>query len=118
MTGFPPTSGIPFQSIDWNSIEAIDHKGETGASSWKTIEFPGIRIRLVEYSKGYAADHWCRKGHIVHCLEGEFTTELGNGEGVDTKKGGSFVVSDNTGSHRIVSAGGCTLLIVDGDFLK
>ena len=111
-------SGIPFQSIDWNSIEAIGHQGETGASTWKTFEFPGIRIRLAEYSKGYAADHWCRKGHIVHCLEGEFTTELGNGEGVDTKKGGSFVVSDNTGSHRIVSAGGCTLLIVDGDFLK
>lgn len=111
-------SDIPFQSIDWNSIKTIGHKGEAGTSSWKTIEFPGIRIRLVEYSKGYSADHWCRKGHIVHCLEGEFITELGESERVTTKKGGSFIVSDAISSHRIVSAGGCTLLIVDGAFLK
>ena len=111
-------SQIPFQTIDWSAIEKTEHKGETGTSYWQTIQFPGLRIRLVEYSKGYLADHWCQKGHIVHCLEGEFVSELKSGELVKLEKGGTYVVSDNLSSHRSVTEYGVKLLIVDGDFLK
>lgn len=111
-------SYIPFQTIDWSGIEKTEHKGETGTSFWQTIQFPGLRIRLVEYSKGYLADHWCQKGHIVHCLEGEFDSELISGERISLKKGETYVVSDELSSHRSVTESGVKLLIVDGDFLR
>ncbi|SDM66492.1 hypothetical protein SAMN05421813_1195 [Daejeonella rubra] len=111
-------SHIPFQTIDWSTIEKTEHKGETGTSFWQTIQFPGLRIRLVEYSEGYLADHWCQKGHIVHCLEGEFDSELISGERISLKKGETYVVSDELSSHRSVTESGVKLLIVDGDFLK
>lgn len=71
---------IPFQTIDWNLILKTEHAGEKGTATWQTVQFQGLRIRIVEYSSGYIADHWCQKGHIVHCLEGEFVSELQNGE--------------------------------------
>jgi len=111
-------SQIPFQAIDWTSIEKTEHKGETGVSLWQTIQFEGLRIRLVEYSAGYLADHWCRKGHIVHCLDGEFISELSTGEKTRLTKGETYVVSDELGSHRSFTENGVRLLIVDGDFLK
>lgn len=111
-------SHIPFQKIDWSGIEKTEHKGETGTSFWQTIQFPGLRIRLVEYSEGYLADHWCQKGHIVHCLEGEFVSELINGERIKLTKGETYVVSDELSSHRSVTESGVKLLIVDGEFLK
>lgn len=111
-------SNIPFQTIDWSAIEKTEHQGESGSAYWQTIQFPGLRIRLVEYSKGYLADHWCQKGHIVHCLEGEFVSELNTGERVKLEKGDTYVVSDELSSHRSVTENGVKLLIVDGDFLK
>jgi quercetin dioxygenase-like cupin family protein len=111
-------SSISFQTIDWTSIEKIEYKGETGVAYWQTVQFGGIRIRLVEYSKGYLADHWCQKGHIVHCLEGEFISELSTGEKFELIKGDMYVVSDELSSHRSVSENGAKLLIVHGDFLK
>ena len=72
-------SNIPFQTIDWSVIPKTEHKGETGTAFWQTVQLPGLRIRIVEYSAGYLADHWCRKGHIVHCLEGEFVSESADG---------------------------------------
>lgn len=71
---------IPFQTIDWENIERSEHPGEAGTSFWRTFEVSGIRIRLVEYSVGYLADHWCKKGHIVHCLKGGFVSEFATGE--------------------------------------
>ena len=109
---------IPFQAIDWASIEKTEHKGETGTAFWQTLLLDGLRIRLVEYSKGYIADHWCRKGHIVHCLEGEFVSELESGERFILSKGMSYVVSDDLSSHRSSSANGVKLLIIDGNFLQ
>ncbi|MFN8672476.1 MAG: DHCW motif cupin fold protein [Candidatus Sericytochromatia bacterium] len=87
-------SNIPFQKIDWSLIEKVEYKGETGIAYWQTIEFEGLRIRLVEYSNGYLADHWCKKGHIVHCLEGEFISELKTGEKISLKQGETYIVSD------------------------
>jgi hypothetical protein len=111
-------SNIPFQTIDWTSIEKAEHKGETGTAFWQTLQLGGLRIRVVEYSSGYLADHWCQKGHIVHCLEGEFVSELSTGEKITLTKGGTYVVSDELSSHRSLSENGVKLLIVDGDFLK
>ena len=111
-------SNIPFQTIDWTNIPKTEHKGETGIAYWQTIQFEGLRIRIVEYSKRYVADHWCTKGHIVHCLEGDFVSELNNGEKFVLKKGMTYVVTDELSSHRSTTENGVKLLIIDGDFLK
>ncbi len=111
-------SNIPFQTIDWSKAKKTEYKGEKGTSFWQTIQFIGLRIRLVEYSKGYLADHWCQKGHIVHCLEGEFITELSTGEMITLKEGETFIVSDGLSLHRSASDYDVKLLIIDGDFLK
>lgn len=111
-------TNIPFQIIDWTSIPKTEHPGESGLAFWQTYQLPGLRIRLVEYSAGYLADHWCKKGHIVHCLEGEFSSELQNGEKFFIKKGMTYVVSDDLSTHRSTTKKGVKLLIVDGDFLQ
>ncbi|MEP7252206.1 MAG: DHCW motif cupin fold protein [Ginsengibacter sp.] len=111
-------SNISFQTIDWSNVIKTEHPGEGGTSFWQTIQFDKLRIRIVEYSAGYLADHWCRKGHIVHCLEGEFTSELESGEMFPLSKGMTYVVSDNLSSHRSISKNGVKLLIIDGDFLQ
>ena len=82
------------------------------------MQFEGLRIRIVEYSKGYLAHHWCKKGRFVHCLEGEFINELENGGFYRLSKGMSYIVSDNLSSHRSFSKDGVKLLIIDGDFLQ
>jgi len=109
---------IPFQIIDWSNIPRSEHKGESGLAYWQTIQVGGLRIRLVEYSKGYIADHWCTKGHIVHCLEGDFVSELLDGEKFTLTRGMTYVVSDELSSHRSSTEHGVKLLIIDGDFLK
>lgn len=108
---------IPFQLINWTEIPKEEYKGEKGMAYWQTIRFGGLRIRLVEYSPGYIADHWCKKGHIVHCLEGEFTSELENGGEFKLSPGMTYVVSDNLSSHRSKTDTGVKVLIIDGDFL-
>jgi len=110
-------SNIPFQTIDWNTIPKTEHKGETGTSFWRTLQFNGLRVRIVEYSAGYLADHWCKKGHIVHCLEGEVLNEQESGEKFLLKEGMTYIVSDEMSSHRSIAANDVKLLIVDGDFL-
>ena len=109
---------IPFQTIDWSVIPREEHVGEQGTSFWQVVQFAGLRVRIVEYSKGYLADHWCRKGHIVHCLEGEFVSELQDGESITLTKGMTYVVSDELSSHRSSTKDGVKLLIVDGNFLN
>lgn len=111
-------SHIPFTGIDWSTIEKTEHTGETGTSFWQTIEYPGLRLRIVEYTAGYLANHWCRKGHIVHCLSGSFISELSTGEKLLLREGMSYIVSDDLSSHQSSSAEGVKLLIIDGDFLK
>jgi len=109
---------ILFQTIDWSKLPVTINEGLTGNTSSQTIEFPGLRIRIVEYSAGYLADHWCQKGHFVYCLEGEVTSEQENGDLYILKKGMSYIVSDGMSSHRSRTENKVTLLIIDGDFLK
>jgi hypothetical protein len=108
---------IPFQIINWNFIPKTEFKGKNGSAFWQTLQLQGLRIRIVEYSPGYLADHWCKKGHIVHCLEGEFVSELEDGKKFLMKKGMTYVVSDEVSSHRSSTINGVKLLIIDGDFL-
>jgi hypothetical protein len=109
---------IPFQSIDWAAVPKTEHPGISGKAFWQTIQFPGLRIRIVEYSKGYSADHWCQKGHIVHCLDGEFVSELQEGREFIMAKGSTYIVSDCMSFHRSISKEGGKLMIIDGDFLR
>ncbi len=109
---------IPFSTFNWTNVEKIEHKGETGTSIWQTIQLDNLRIRIVQYSADYLADHWCQKGHIVHCLEGEFISELDNGDKFIMTQGMTYVVSDEMSTHRSLSKVGVKLLIIDGDFLK
>ncbi|MBC8209612.1 MAG: DHCW motif cupin fold protein [Gammaproteobacteria bacterium] len=109
---------IPFQAIDWSTISKTEHKGKTGIAYWQTIQFEGLRIRMVEYSKDYFADHWCEKGHIVHCLAGEVINELKDGSKTRLTPGMSYVVSDDLSTHRSITEQGVKLMIIDGDFLS
>lgn len=110
--------GIPFQTIDWASLPTTTKPGLSGTVSWQTASFDGLRIRIVAYSPGYLADHWCEKGHIVYCLEGSFTSEQKHGTPVLLSAGMSYIVSDDLSSHRSRTETGARMLIIDGDFLK
>ena len=111
-------NNIPFQITDWSLIPRTEHKGETGSAFWQTLQFGDLRIRMVEYSENYKADHWCQKGHIIFCIEGEMITELSNGQEFKMTKGMTYQVSDDLSSHRTYSKGGVKLFIIDGGFLK
>ena len=106
-------SEIPFGTTDWTQVEQTEHKGETGTAYWRTREFGAIRVRLVEYSAGYRADHWCSKGHILLCLEGELITELQDGRKFTLKPGMSYQVADNAEAHRSLAPAGAKLFVVD-----
>ncbi|HEY6924419.1 MAG TPA: DHCW motif cupin fold protein [Steroidobacteraceae bacterium] len=106
-------AGIPFGTTDWSVVERTEHKGETGVAYWRTRHFGDTRVRMVEYSPGYLADHWCEKGHILLCLSGELHTELEDGRRVVLKPGMSYQVADGVAPHRSSSSSGAMLFIVD-----
>ncbi len=104
---------IPFGTTDWSAITRTEHKGDTGMAYWRTQHFGGIRVRMVEYTPGYLADHWCSKGHILLCMAGELETQLEDGRKFVLKPGMSYQVADNAEPHRSCSPAGATLFIVD-----
>lgn len=106
-------SSIPFGITNWSTIECTEHKGESGVAYWRTQNFGSIRVRFVEYSPGYIADHWCVKGHILFCAEGELNTELEDGRKFILTSGMSYQVADNAEPHRSSTMTGAKLFIVD-----
>ena len=106
-------ANIAFGTTDWSTIEPTVHHGETGAAYWRTGQFDDIRVRMVEYTPGYLADHWCSKGHILFCLEGELHTELEDGREFVLTSGMSYQVADNAEAHRSSTQTGAKLFIVD-----
>lgn len=104
---------IPFGTTDWLRIEPVEHAGQVGVARWRTRQFGAIRVRLVEYTPGYEADHWCRKGHILFCVAGELETELADGRRFHLTPGMSYQVADDSEPHRSRTAVGATLFIVD-----
>ena len=106
-------SDIPFGITDWSAVEATEHPGDTGMAYWRTRQFGDLRVRRVEYTPGYLADHWCSKGHILLCLAGELETELEDGRRFVLTPGMSYQVADGAEPHRSRTATGAKLFIVD-----
>lgn len=104
---------LPFCTVNWSDITPTEHKGETGMALWCTQQFGPIRVRMVEYSPGYLADHWCVKGHMLLCLEGKLDTELEDGRRFTLEPGQSYHVADNVEPHRSSTQTGAKLYIVD-----
>ncbi len=104
---------IPFGTTDWSQIEPSEHEGERGMAYWRARTFGQIRVRMVEYTPGYRADHWCVKGHILFCIEGELHTELEDGRRFSLKPGMSYQVGDHAEAHRSSTEVGARLFIVD-----
>ena len=108
---------IPFAITDWSSVEPTVHKGEQGQALWRTRFFGPpdnpIRVRMVEYSPGYIADHWCEKGHIILCLEGSLETHLKDGRVMRMSAGNSYQVGDGIDAHASRTPTGAKLFIVD-----
>ena len=105
--------GVPFTAIDWAQVPVTVHPGETGEARWRTVEAGNLRVRLVEYSPGYRADHWCARGHVLLVLEGELLTELQDGAVHRLAAGMSYQVADDVAPHRSSTAAGARLFIVD-----
>ena len=106
-------NNIPFGVTDWSAVERTEHPGETGLAYWRTRQFGDLRVRLVDYTPGYLADHWCSKGHILFCVSGELETELEDGRRFVLTPGMSYQVADGAEPHRSRTAVGATLFIVD-----
>ena len=105
---------LPFTTTDWHAVASELHPGETGQAAWRTCRFGSARVRMVDYSPGYRADHLCAKGHILLVLEGELSTELGDGSVVRLGPGMSYQVADGASEHRSWTEKGAKLFIVDG----
>jgi quercetin dioxygenase-like cupin family protein len=106
-------SGFSFATTDWTQLATSEHRGEFGSALWRTQNFGEIRVRMVEYSPGYLADHWCSKGHIILCVEGELETEIADGRRFTLKPGGSYQAPDGEPGHRSSTKTGARLFIVD-----
>jgi quercetin dioxygenase-like cupin family protein len=103
----------PFSTVEWKKIAPSEHPGETGMAYWRTFEIGNIRVRMVEYTPGYFADHWCSRGHVLLVLEGELTTELKDGRVFTLTPGMSYQVEEDISPHRSQTASGAKLFIVD-----
>lgn len=106
-------TNIPFETTDWAGVAETRHRGERGTAAWRTVQHGELRVRIVEYTPGYIADHWCEKGHVVFCLEGELVTELRDGRTFRLKPGMSYQVGDGETPHRSRTAIGARVFIVD-----
>src|SRR3954463_12987413 len=122
-TSAPATTGstllmripaLPFTTTNWSQVPSTEHPGETGRAFWRMLNIGDVRVRVVEYSPGYLADHWCDRGHILYVLEGELDTELKDGRTFKLTQGMSYQVSDfGDAAHRSSTRTGAKLFIVD-----
>jgi hypothetical protein len=104
---------LPFGTVDWSTVERTTHVGQTGEAHWRTRQFSDVRVRMLEYSPGYHADHWCSKGHFMLCLEGELETELADGRRFILRPGMSYHVADGAEPHRSSTRLGAKLYVID-----
>jgi len=103
----------PFAVTEWTRVPITEHPGETGVARWRTVEAGNVRVRMVEYSPNYLADHWCERGHVVLVLDGELVTELASGENHVLRPGDSYTVAEGAAPHRSRTTGGARIFIVD-----
>ena len=98
---------------DWDRVPSTKHPGDSGHATWRTKNFGELRVRMVEYSPGYSADHWCEKGHVILCLQGSLDIELQDGKRLRLETGQSYHVGDGDPPHRSSTNEGARLFIVD-----
>lgn len=110
-------SHIPFTIMNWDRIHRTITHGASGTVTTRVQVLGDLRIRMIEYSANYLADHWCELGHLVFVLEGELINELKDGATTVMKAGMSYAVSDGLSSHRSRTVGRVMILVVDGAFL-
>jgi hypothetical protein len=73
-----------------------------------------MQLRLVSYSAGYQADHWCHKGHVIFVLAGATSIERQDGRRFELSAEMTYQVTDDDAApHRPTSLGGATVFIVD-----
>ena len=106
-------SDIPFGTTDWSTVPETVHPGERGIARWRTRQFGEVRVRMLEYTPGYSADHWCSKGHFLLCLEGELETQLADGRSFTLYPGMSYQVADEAEPHRSTTRTGARLYVID-----
>ena len=104
---------FPFTVTDWAKVPATEHPGTTGIAYWRTLDVGDVRVRMVEYSPDYLADHWCERGHVLFVVAGELVTELADGSSVTLQPGMSYQVSNGRSTHRSKTVAGAKLFIVD-----
>ena len=104
---------VPFCTVDWDKIVPTEHAGVTGKAYWRTFEMGNIRVRMVEYTPGYLANHWCSRGHVLLVLESELVTELSDGRKFTLTAGTSYQVANEVNPHRSYTENGAKLFIVD-----
>jgi len=104
---------LPFGTVDWRAVEVTTHAGTHGEARWRTRQFGAVRVRMLEYSPGYAANHWCSKGHFLLCLEGELDMELADGRRFKLAPGMSYHVADGAEPHRSETRTGAKLYVID-----
>ena len=104
---------VPFMTTDWHAVPEVSYPGATGTAFWRTIEVGNVRVRMVRYSAGYLADHWCSRGHVLLVMEGELVTELQDGSQHRMGPGMSYHVASGEVPHRSRSVNGAVLFVVD-----
>jgi len=104
--------GVGFSVVDWDKIPPVEHRGETGTSFWRTVEAGNVRVRKVEYSGGFRADHWCSRGHVLLVLEGELFVELEDGRKFALNPGMSFQAPDDPGNPHLAYTRKKTLVFI------
>ena len=107
-------SGWQADVTDWPNAPTSIQQGKSGTATVQTRQVGDIQLRVVSYSPGYTADHWCHKGHIVFVVSGILTIEHEDGQRHDVAAGASYHVADDDGApHRVMSEAGATAFIVD-----
>jgi len=104
---------VAFCTTAWDTVPATEHQGETGTAIWRTLKTGNVRVRMVEYTPGYRADHWCSRGHVLLVLAGELVTELRDGRRFVLTAGTSYQVAEDAEPHRSETKNGARLFIVD-----
>jgi len=106
--------GLPLAAIDWQDVPSTIVSGTTGTATMRARQLGQVQLRVVEYGRGYLADHWCSKGHIIHMLSGVLVLERRDGRSFPLCAGMSYAVSDADGApHRVSCEHGATVFIVD-----
>jgi quercetin dioxygenase-like cupin family protein len=104
---------FPFDIVRWASQPAVTQPGTSGIATVKTVRLGEMRLRKIEFTPGYCADHWGSKGHIGFVLSGSLSIALENGGVFEVPAGDSFHVGDDRNLHRAETRTGATVILVD-----